>query len=121
MEEFHRYCALRDSYGSPERFPWSLPVLYWIVIAMRAAMLQYSHSEGDSRKMAEQQLRYWASKIYAGQAVPRPAVQLPALRPRQTIGGRLGLVTARTEALGRVTLDAIRRRIARQLASNLVS
>ncbi|WP_145517485.1 replication protein P [Yersinia mollaretii] len=112
MVEFQRYCARRDGFDSPEQFPWQAPVLYWIVIEMRTAMLQYNHSETDLRKMAERKLKSWAKRIDAGYAVPQPVLQLPDLQPPETIGGRLGQVTARTEALGKAMLDSIRQRIA---------
>lgn len=115
MTELHRYCTLRDRFDSPERFPWKAPVLYWIVIDLRAAMLQYNHTEADTHKMAEQQLKDWARKIYAGQAIPQPVVQLPYHRPPETTGARLGLITARTESLGKSMLNAIRLRIASEL------
>ncbi|EOW7153624.1 TPA: replication protein P [Yersinia enterocolitica] len=112
MAEFHRYCALRDNYASPEQFPWKAPVMYWIVIDLRRAMLQYKHSEAIIRKMAERQLKRWLKKIHAGQEVPKPMARLPDQRLPETTGAKLGLVNARTEAQGRAMLNAIRQRIA---------
>ena len=112
MAEFHRYCALRDNYASPEQFPWKAPVMYWIVVDLRRAMLQYKHPEAIIRKMAERQLKHWLKKIHAGQEVPKPMVRLPDQRLPETTGAKLGLVNARTEAQGRAMLNAIRQRVA---------
>ncbi|KEY58476.1 replication protein P [Serratia sp. DD3] len=76
LAEFERYCANRDRYESAEAFPWSSPVLYWIVLDVRRAMYRYNHTEAETKKALQAQLTRWTKKIAAGETVPTPAAQI---------------------------------------------
>ncbi|MCH4196682.1 MAG: replication protein P [Serratia liquefaciens] len=76
IDEFERYSANRDRYESAEVFPWSAPVLYWIVLDVRKAMYRYNHTEVETRKALQAQLTRWAKKLTAGETVPFPVVQI---------------------------------------------
>ncbi|MFL1906543.1 replication protein P [Plesiomonas shigelloides] len=76
MCEFERYNARHYDYQNPESFPWSSPVMYWIVLDMRRSMYQYNKTAGEMRKVAEQCLIGWEKKLRAGESVPAPVVQI---------------------------------------------
>ncbi|RLM26522.1 hypothetical protein BIY29_05550 [Brenneria alni] len=114
MAEFRRYSKNRGQFSSAEEFPWSHPVMYWIVTDMRQAMYQYNHTDGELLKFAERQLSKWGKKILSGQPIPAPKVQIPNLkRPPPTVAEK-GLSTPETEAKGKAWLDALRQRNARK-------
>ncbi|MCW2478724.1 replication protein P [Candidatus Symbiopectobacterium sp. NZEC135] len=56
---YNRYSAQREFYATPECFPWSAPIMFWLVTDMHCAMLQYNHSAGELRKVAECLLKQW--------------------------------------------------------------
>lgn len=76
MAEFERYSANRDRYESPEVFPWSAPVMYWLVLDVRKAMYRYNHTEAETRKTVKNQLNLWAKKLAVGESIPMPVVQI---------------------------------------------
>lgn len=76
MAEFDRYSARHHDYANPELFPWSAPVLYWIVLDMRRAMYRYNQTAGEVQKLAAKLLAQWEKKLRAGETVPAPVVQV---------------------------------------------
>ncbi|WP_127958049.1 replication protein P [Serratia microhaemolytica] len=76
LAEFNRYNANRDRYPSAEVFPWSHPVLYWIVLDVREAMYRYKQTEAETLKALQTQLTKWGKKLAAGGVVPMPVVQI---------------------------------------------
>lgn len=112
MDEFRRYSKNRGQYPSAEIFPWSHPVMYWIVTDMRHAMYQYNHTDSELLKFADRHLSKWGKKLLSGQPVPAPKVQLPNLKRPPTTVAEKGLSTPETEAKGKAWLDEIRLRSA---------
>ncbi len=108
LEEFHRYCRLRDDYSSAERFPWKVPVMYWIVTDMRKVMLQYNLGIPELRKKAEKLLIKWGGKVLNGESIPAPVIQLADSRPPTTKGAEKGWETNSSKMLGMAALAAIR-------------
>jgi len=81
MQEFHRYSREKGLHtGGAERFPWSKPVMYWIVCDTRRAMYQRQLSEAEVEKYAAKQLDEWSKKVAAGQSIPDPVVSLEVKR-----------------------------------------
>ncbi|WP_147195959.1 replication protein P [Pantoea sp. CCBC3-3-1] len=81
MQEFHRYSRDKGLYtGGAERFPWSKPVMYWIVCDTRRAMYQRQLSEAEVEKYAAKQLDEWSKKVASGQSIPDPVVSLEVRR-----------------------------------------
>lgn len=77
MQEFQRYSREKGLHtGGAERFPWSKPVMYWIVCDTRRAMYQRQLSEAEVEKYAGKQLDEWSKKVAAGQSIPDPVVSL---------------------------------------------
>ncbi|STT63924.1 Origin specific replication binding factor [Klebsiella pneumoniae] len=64
MNEFHRYSREKGLHtGGAERFPWSHPVMYWVVTDTRRAMYQRQLSEAETEKYAAKKLEDWALKV----------------------------------------------------------
>lgn len=81
MTEFHRYNREKGLHtGGAEHFPWSSPVMYWIVCDTRRAMYQRQLSEVEVEKYAAKQLDEWAKKVSAGESIPNPVISLEAKR-----------------------------------------
>lgn len=76
MAEFDHYSARHHDYSAPELFPWSAPVMYWIVLDMRRAMYRYNQTAAEVQKSAIKLLAQWEKKLRAGEAVPAPVVQV---------------------------------------------
>lgn len=77
MNEFHRYSREKGLHtGGAERFPWSHPVMYWIVTETRRAMYQRQLSVVETEKFAARQLEDWAQKVAAGEQIPSPVLVL---------------------------------------------
>lgn len=77
MTEFHRYSREKNYHtGGAENFPWSKPVMYWIVCDTRRAMYQRQLSESEVEKFASKKLDEWAKKVSSGEKVPQPIVRL---------------------------------------------
>lgn len=76
MKEFNLFNRTRDQYESAIAFPWSHPVLYWIVLDMRKAMHQYNQSISETEKTAKSLLKRWAKKLSEGDEIPVPVVQI---------------------------------------------
>lgn len=84
MKEFHRYNADRLDYDSPELFPWSKPIMYWIVTSLRKSMMQFNQSEFEVEKKATHLLEQWANRLSRGGTVPEIRVQI-ADKPKRGI------------------------------------
>lgn len=77
MGEFQRYNREKGLHtGSAERFPWSHPVMYWIVTDTRRAMYQRQLSEAETEKYAAKKLEDWALKVASGEQIPSPVLAL---------------------------------------------
>ncbi|MGL4431182.1 MAG: replication protein P [Plesiomonas shigelloides] len=109
MDEFDRYCARHHDYERPEDFPWSSPVMYWIVLDMRRSMYQYNQTASELRISATTQLRKWEKKLLAGEVIPTPVAQVEnKVRPASVVQ-QLD-ADGRYRALGESMLAAIRAR-----------
>lgn len=81
MAEFQRYSREKGFHtGGAEHFPWSTPVMYWIVCDTRRAMYQRQLSEAEVEKYAAKQLDEWSKKVSAGQSIPDPVASLEVKR-----------------------------------------
>ncbi|MGL5628632.1 MAG: replication protein P, partial [Plesiomonas shigelloides] len=109
MAEFDRYSARHHDYESPELFPWSAPVMYWVVLDIRRAMYKYNHTAAEVRKNAEKKLKGWEKKLLAGETVPAPVVQVEN-KSRQAGVAQQADVDGRYLMLGNSVLAAIRSR-----------
>ncbi|MGL6149183.1 MAG: replication protein P, partial [Plesiomonas sp.] len=109
MAEFDRYSSRHHDYSSPELFPWSAPVMYWIVLDIRRAMYKYNHTAAEVRKNAEKKLKGWEKKLLAGETVPAPVVQVEN-KSRQAGVAQQADVDGRYLMLGNSVLAAIRSR-----------
>ena len=77
MREFNKYSAeIGFSCLTAEQFPWSHPVMYWIVTDLRKHMRQYNQSEFEVEKRAEMLINRWAKKLMNGEVIPEIRVQL---------------------------------------------
>lgn len=77
MREFNKYSAeIGFSCQTAEQFPWSHPVMYWIVTDLRKHMRQYNQSEFEVEKRAEMLIKKWAKKLSNGEVIPEIRVQL---------------------------------------------
>lgn len=77
MREFNKYSAeIGFSCQTAEQFPWSHPVMYWIVTDLRKHMRQYNQSEFEVEKRAEMLIKKWAKKLSQGDVIPEIRVQL---------------------------------------------
>lgn len=77
MNEFHRYNRDKGIHvGGPENFPWSHPVMYWVITDTRRAMYQRQLSEVETEKFATKKLEEWALKVASGEKIPSPKVAL---------------------------------------------
>ncbi|HEY4436066.1 MAG TPA: replication protein P [Lelliottia sp.] len=77
MNEFHRYNREKGVHvGGAEQFPWSHPVMYWIVTDTRRVMYQRQLSEVETEKFAAKKLEEWALKVSSGEQIPSPVVAL---------------------------------------------
>ncbi|WP_392552895.1 replication protein P [Orbus wheelerorum] len=76
MREFRKYNSKRLDYSSAELFPWSLPIMYWIVTDLRKNMLQHNQSDLEVEKRAEYSLNQWVKKLSRGEKVPEIRVQI---------------------------------------------
>ncbi len=108
IDEFNRYCRLRDDYPCAEHFPWRALIMYWVVVDMRKAMLQHNLSSLELKKLAEKSLHTWGEKILKGEDIPAPAIQLQDKQPPTTKGAEKGWETDKTKMLGKAALAEIR-------------
>ncbi|MWP48563.1 MULTISPECIES: replication protein P [unclassified Gilliamella] len=82
MREFNKYSAeIGFSCQTAEQFPWSHPVMYWIVTDLRKHMRQYNQSEFEVEKRAEMLINRWAKKLSNGEVIPEIRVQLEEKKP----------------------------------------
>lgn len=77
MEEFRKYGdEIGLSFQTAEEFPWSHPVMYWIITDLRKHMRQYNQSEFEVEKRAGNLINKWAKKLSRGEKVPEIRVQI---------------------------------------------
>lgn len=77
MTEFKTYSAeIGFSCQTAEQFPWSHPVMYWIVTDLRKHMRQYNQSEYEIEQRAALLVNKWATKLSNGEAIPKIRVQI---------------------------------------------
>lgn len=108
MKEFQRYCNERSLYDAPEDFPWSHPVMYWVVPVMRTEMNERNLTTDEIRKLANGLLMDWCRKLQSGEAIPPPVVRLEnKTRPPSTID-ELGLGNDEATKRGEAMLARIR-------------
>lgn len=82
MAEFQRYNREKNFHdGGAEKFPWSHPVMYWIVCDARRAMYQRQMSEIEVEKFITRKLEEWAKKVADGGNVPSPLAALENKQP----------------------------------------
>lgn len=109
MAELDRYSARHHDYANPESFPWSVPVMYWIVLDMRRAMYRYNQTATEVQKNAKRLLTQWEKKLLSGETVPAPVVQVEN-KSRQAGVAQQADVDGRYLMLGNSVLAAIRSR-----------
>lgn len=79
MAEFHRYSREKGRHvGGAEAFPWSKPIMFWIVTETRRVMYQRQLSEAEVEKFAARKLNEWAEKVAAGESIPEPVIAIEA-------------------------------------------
>ncbi|HEY3983056.1 replication protein P [Cedecea sp.] len=111
MAEFERFGATRDLYGTAAEFPWSHPVMYWIIMDMRQKMYRYQQTTSETKKTAQHQLNLWAQKIARGEKIPSPVSQLPDnRRPPSVIQEKNRDPDGRYQRRGTEMLERIRAR-----------
>ena len=77
MGEFHRYSRDKSLHsGGAENFPWSHPVMYWVVTETRRVMYQRQLSEVETEKYAAKKLEEWALKVASGESIPKPVIAI---------------------------------------------
>lgn len=76
MAEFKKYCANRGLYKSAESYPWSKPIMYWIITDLRQDMVSHNRTTSEIEKSAANSLLAWAKKIEAGQLIPEPVMRI---------------------------------------------
>lgn len=106
MQEFNKYSRTRDQYDSPELFPWSHPVMYWIVLDARKAMIQYNQSHLETEKTVKNLLSKWAKRLAAGEVIPAPVVQIADKAKSMSLSEQLDK-TGQYRERGREFLDRI--------------
>lgn len=106
MREFNTFNRTRDQYAEPELFPWSHPVMYWIVLDMRKAMYQYNQTMTETEKTAKNLLSKWAKRLAAGGIIPTPVVQIADKTKGLSLSEKLDK-TGQYRERGREFLDRI--------------
>lgn len=106
MSEFSKYNGNCDRYESPELFPWSHPVMYWVVLDMRKAMYQYNQTITETEKTAKNLLSKWAKKLATGGIIPTPVVQITDKTKSMSLSEQLDK-TGQYREVGREFLDRI--------------
>lgn len=77
MREFNKYSAeIGFSCQTAEEFPWSHPVMYWIVTDLRRHMKQYNQSSAEVEQRAALLINKWAKKLSNGEVVPKIRIQI---------------------------------------------
>lgn len=76
MAEFQRYARERARYSTPEEFPWTHDVMYWVVLDVRHLMYQHNYTEAEVLRSIKSHMRKWEREISAGKIIPRPVKQL---------------------------------------------
>lgn len=108
MAEFRRYCNERSLYDAPEDFPWSHPVMYWIIPVMRTEMTERNLTMDEIRKLANGFIADWCRKLQAGEQIPPPVVRIEnKTRPPSTVD-ELGLGNEEVKKRGADMLARIR-------------
>lgn len=108
MKEFKRYCQDRSLYGSPELYPWSGDIMYWLCTEMRSVMIERNLGGQETERLCERLLRDWSKKLQAGEDIPPPVVRIEnKTRPPSTID-EMGLSNEKTQQAGAAMLAKIR-------------
>lgn len=77
IREFNKYSAeIGFSCQTAEEFPWSNPVMYWIVTDLRRHMKQYNQSLDAVEQRAALLINKWAKKLSNGEVVPKIRIQI---------------------------------------------
>lgn len=77
MREFNKYSAeIGFSCQTAEEFPWSNPVMYWIVTDLRRNMKQYNQSLAEVEQRAALLINKWTKKILNGEVIPKIRIQI---------------------------------------------
>jgi len=74
MKEFRRYCQDKSLYDSPEAFPWSGDIMYWMCTEMRSAMIERNMTTQEVEKLADRLLKSWVSRLKGGEKIPKPVI-----------------------------------------------
>ncbi|CDG48938.1 replication protein P [Serratia symbiotica] len=76
MAEFQRYARNHDRYSTPETYPWTHDVMYWVVLDVRRLMHKYNYTEAEVSRSIKSHMRKWERELNAGRAIPKPMKQL---------------------------------------------
>lgn len=74
-----KYCAERSLYDSPEEYPWPSNAAYWMITKLYDVMRSQGLSESEMRKRCSTELSDMASRIRAGEEIPKPIKQVAKL------------------------------------------
>lgn len=110
MAEMKRYSNMEWRYPSVEAFPWSQPIMYWIVPETRRRMNQYNLSDKDTREVIRKQLVSYYNRLQAGQPIP-PIKQLIGQTKRGFSTSELIDKDGKYRLIGQKVLKEIRAKI----------
>lgn len=108
MREFKKYNVERLDYPNAESFPWTKPIMYWLVTDLRKNMMQYHQSDLEVSKRAEYLLDKWASRLSKGGTVPEIKIQIEDKTQPRTIASEIMGSDEKFIAMGQEFLKQIR-------------
>lgn len=76
VAEFHRYARESYRYATPEDFPWTHDVMYWVVLDVRHLMHQHNYTDAEVLRSIKSHMRKWERELEAGREIPKPVMQL---------------------------------------------
>ncbi|USS95526.1 replication protein P [Serratia symbiotica] len=76
MAEFKRYTRNHYRYSTPEAYPWTHDVMYWVVLDVRRLMHKHNYTEGEVSRSIKSHMGKWERELNAGRAIPEPVKQL---------------------------------------------
>ncbi|WP_277971778.1 replication protein P [Pantoea agglomerans] len=76
MNEFQRYARDRHQHDTPEAFPWTHDVMYWVVLDVRHLMHQHNYTDAEVLRSIKSHMRKWERELEAGREIPKPVMQL---------------------------------------------
>lgn len=76
MAEFQRYARNHFDYPTPEEYPWTHDVMYWVIRDVRCLMYQNNYTEGEVLLSIKKHMRKWERELEAGREIPKPVIQL---------------------------------------------